>query len=125
MPTLISFRLFDRQITIDIQKWNDESAMRREWNKNGVWVTAKGKKIPVEKMTTSHLMNVCKMLEDKAEWYSKSVWSMPLPQGDMAQLAYYEECDYEDLHGKPTKEQVLESFAIYPHLVAEFKRRGI
>jgi hypothetical protein len=117
--------VFGKTITIDVSDSNSEKSIRRELNKIGVWVTKEGKRIPVKNLETEHLMNIWFMLERKAKLLSTSIYAYPEPRGDGAMDAYLQACDYEDEHGTPTKQQVLESFSIYPHLVAEFKRRGL
>lgn len=98
---------------------------RRAWNKKGVWVTKEGRKTPVGKMQTSHLLNIWNIFNKKAEWFSTTIYAFPTPQGDMAQLAYEAECEYEDIYGISTKQELLESFAFYPFLVKELKKRGV
>lgn len=55
----------------------------------------------------------------------RSIWSYPMPQGEMAQEAYYQACAEEDERGQLSAEDYLIEEPTFQRLRAEVKRRGL
>lgn len=83
------------------------------------WTTKDGRGIPVRLMDNGHLLNTIRMLERAAEAKVQAFMDCPMPNGDMAVMAWEQEfgvmCDAE----------VEDFFPIYKHLIAEAARRRL
>jgi len=61
-----------------------------------IWTTKDGREIPIKDMSDRHLVNTLNMLNNKGFISHKTMMSYlsgSEPQGEMAQLAYEQECD--------------------------------
>jgi uncharacterized glyoxalase superfamily metalloenzyme YdcJ len=105
----------------------------REVQEAGIWTTGKGEQIYVADMTDSHLTNSLKMMDRiVAETVNRkfpSPWSTPAPQGEMAQMAYDQECADWDDGGYLMREiyaaQLYREQPIYALMQDEFADRGL
>ena len=66
-------------------------------HKRGIWVDSEGNETPIAKLESSHLVNIAKMLVRKAKLQKQQNDNFycfcPEPNGDMAQIAFEQECD--------------------------------
>ena len=87
--------------------------------KGPMWTMKDGQRIAVRDMDNGHLLNTIRFLERAAERKVQDFMSCPMPNGDMAMMAWEQEfdamCDAE----------VEDFFPIYKHMIAEAVRRGL
>lgn len=80
-----------------------------------VWTTKEGKRIPISKMSDSHLLNTIKFLERKSDAFDIIP---PMFQGEMAQ--YYADQEYDD-----AMEHRMEILGMVELMKVEANKRGI
>lgn len=83
------------------------------------WTTKDGREIPVRLMDNGHLLNTIRMLERAAEQKVQDFMEYPMPNGDMAVMAWEQE------FGRMCDAEVEDFFPIYKYLIAEAARRGL
>ena len=83
------------------------------------WTTKEGHRIAVRDMDNGHLLNTIRFLERAAERKVQDFMSCPMPNGDMALMAWEQEFD------AMCSAEVEDFFPIYKHMIAEAVRRGL
>ena len=107
-------------------KLKKAAGLRNELYKMGCWVTANHSVIPVEDLSDRHLMNIYRFMYRHAERkHSETISfyaSTPGPRGEMAQVAFDQECDWV-FDSDPMDYMMRHPFASY--LLNEIEKRGL
>ena len=84
------------------------------------WTTKDGRKIPIRKLTDTHLVNIIRMLERNHEHNIEAAWSAAFSfNGEMAQMVAENAAEDLAWHGPEA------SYPIYDHLYTEAIRRNL
>jgi len=125
--TGIVIHLRDTRVIID-----RAARYRRRLHEQGIWLTKDLKEIPVSQMENRHLLNVLRLLErvalEQAKREARPTICYPEPQGEMAQVAYWHEVDWEEEYGIDYEHYaicLLLRQPIFPHLVREALHRDL
>lgn len=73
---------------------------KQERKSKFIWITKDKQRIPVDKLETTHLINIINLLKRWANnminHYQSLYWSLPEPNGDMAQDCWQREVSFWD-----------------------------